>query len=307
VLGGGVLAGCSSGGNLSWSTGGTGQPSEAGLPAGLIPPGPGLPVGVYEQGFPHSPGLLGSFQAATGVRPRLAVYYSSWRERFWTSFADAARASGAVPVVQLQPGGVSLGGITAGRWDPYLRAYAAAAKAYGHPVILSFGHEMNGDWYSWGSEHETPEAFVASWRHVVRVFRAAGASNVTWMWTVNSASEAGQNALLGQWWPGTGWATMVGIDGYYYRASDSYASIFGTTLGQIRQFTSAPVVISEVGVGANASRGSQISALFSGARADGIDAVIWFDVAQQAGLYHQDWRLEDDPAALSAFKAAAVP
>jgi mannan endo-1,4-beta-mannosidase len=185
-------------------------------------------------------------------------------------------------------------------------AYAAAVKAYGHPVIFSFGHEMNGDWYSWGSGSQTPEAFVASWRHVVTVFRAAGASNVTWMWAVSSAGETGKNAWLGQWWPGTGWATLVGIDGYYYRASDSYTSVFGTTLGQIRQFTSAPVVISEVGVGINASRGSQISALFSGARADGIGALIWFDVAQHAGLYHQDWRLEDDPAALSAFKAAAA-
>jgi hypothetical protein len=29
-------------------------------------------------------------------------------------------------------------------------------------------------------------------------------------------------------------------------------------------------------------------------------------VAQHAGLYHQDWRLEDDPAARAAFSAAVV-
>jgi hypothetical protein len=302
ALVGGVVAGCSSPGNLAWDPG-AGQPAAA-LPAGLVRPGPGLPVGVYEQGFPRSPGLLGSFESATGVRPRLAVYYSGWRERFWTSFADAARASGAVPVVQLQPEGIALTSITAGRWDSYLRAYAAAVTAYGHPVILSFGHEMNGDWYSWGSGHETPRAFVAAWRHVVTVFRVAGASNVTWLWAVSSASETSKAGWLGQWWPGNGWAGLVGIDGYYYQATDSYASVFGTTFGQIRQFTSAPVVISEVGVGASPSRGSQISALFAGAVADGIDAVIWFDVAQHNGLYHQDWRLEDDPAAASAFRAA---
>jgi hypothetical protein len=299
-----LIAGCTSAGNLAWDPG-AGQPAAA-LPAGLVPPGPGVPVGVYEQGFPRSPGLLGSFRSATGIRPRLGVYYSGWGERFWTSFADAARAGGAVPVVQLQPDGIALATITAGHWDSYLSAYADAVRAYGHPVILSFGHEMNGDWYSWGSGHETPWEFVAAWRHVVTVFRVAGASNVAWLWTVSSASEAGQAGWLGQWWPGQGWADLVGIDGYYYRASDSYASVFGTTFGQIRQFTSAPVVISEVGVGTNPSRGRQISALFAGVRADGIDAVIWFDVAQRGGILHQDWRLEDDPAAVSAFRAAAA-
>jgi hypothetical protein len=31
------------------------------------------------------------------------------------------------------------------------RAYAAAVRSYQRPVILSFGHEMNGFWYSWGT------------------------------------------------------------------------------------------------------------------------------------------------------------
>jgi hypothetical protein len=34
--------------------------------------------------------------------------------------------------------------------------------------------------------------------------------------------------------------------------------------------------------------------------------VVWFDEAQDSGLYHQDWRLEDDPSALKAFTAAVA-
>jgi hypothetical protein len=34
--------------------------------------------------------------------------------------------------------------------------------------------------------------------------------------------------------------------------------------------------------------------------------VVWFDEAQHAGIYHQNWRLENDPSALAAFSAAAA-
>ena len=44
---------------------------------------------------------------------------------------------------------------------------------------------MNGTWYSWGYRHTSPAVFVAAWRHIVTVFRAAGARNVTWLWTIN--------------------------------------------------------------------------------------------------------------------------
>ena len=40
--------------------------------------------------------------------------------------------------------------IAAGKFDAYLSAYAVTVRAYRHPVILSFGHEMNGSWSSWG-------------------------------------------------------------------------------------------------------------------------------------------------------------
>jgi hypothetical protein len=32
---------------------------------------------------------------------------------------------------------------------------------------------------------------------------------------------------------------------------------------------------------------------------------VWFDIAQNDGVYHQDWHLEDNPAAVSAFRHAA--
>lgn len=261
-------------------------------------------IGVYEPGAPTSWSPVTEFTTATGIKPRIVVYYSAWNEPFSTSFAQAAWDHDAYVLVQLQPNGVTLASITAGGSDTYLRSFADAVVAFGHPVILSFGHEMNGTWYSWGYGHTSPAIFVAAWRHVVRVFRAAGAANVTWLWAVNSITGAASS--LSHWWPGAGWVDWTGIDGYYFRATDTFTSVFGPTIADIRTFSSAPLLIAETAVGTTSNRESQIDALFAGVRSERLAGVVWFDEEQHAGLYHQDWRLENDPSAVAAFTAAAA-
>ena len=268
-------------------------------------PTPASPLaGVYEPGVPDSWSQIAEFTDATGVKPGIVVYYSSWNQPFSTSFAQTAWDHDAYLLVQLEPKGVTLTSIAAGGSDAYLRSYADAVVSFGHPVIVSFGHEMNGTWYSWGYGHTSPATFVAAWRHVVRVFRAAGAANVTWLWTVNTVQ--GASSSLSRWWPGAAWTDWTGIAGYYYRATDTFSSVFGSTIAGIRAFSSAPLLIAETAVGTTADRENQIDALFAGVRAARLAGVAWFDTAQHAGLYHQDWRLEDDPAARAAFSAAVV-
>jgi len=244
------------------------------------------------------------FTDATGVKPRIVVYYSAWKDPFSAPFAQEAWHHDAYVLDQLQPNGVSLASIAAGGSDAYLRTYADAVVAFGHPVILSFGHEMNGAWYSWGDGHTSPATFVAAWRHIVRIFRTAGAANVTWLWTVNSIT--GASSSLSRWWPGVAWVDWTGVDGYYVRATDTFGSVFGSTIADIRTISGAPLLIAETAVGTTSNRESQIEALFAGVRAERLCGVVWFDEAQHAGLYHQNWRLEDDPSALAAFRAAAT-
>jgi hypothetical protein len=259
-------------------------------------------VGVYEPGAPARWSRIAEFAGATGVHPKIVVYYSPWKDPFAASFAQTAWEHGAYVLVQLQPGGVTLASIAAGGSDAYLRSYADDVLAFGHPVILSFGHEMNGDWYSWGDGQSSPASFVAAWRHVVQVFRDVGATNVTWLWTVNSTE--GASSALSQWWPGAGYVNWVGIDGYFARSTDTFEAIFGGTLAIIRKFSAAPAMITETAVGVTPNRESQIASLFAGAKASHMIGVLWFDQSQHSGLYHQDWRLEDDTAALAAFRAA---
>ena len=268
-------------------------------------PAPASPlVGVYEPGVPGSWSGVAEFARATGVQPGIVVYYSPWNNPFATSFARTAWDHHAYVLVQLEPKGVTLASVAAGRSDAYLRSYADSVIAFGHPVILSFGHEMNGSWYSWGYGHTPPATFVAAWRHVVQVFRAAGAANVTWLWAVNSVNGASGN--LSQWWPGTAWVDWTGVDGYYFRATDTFDSVFGATIAAIRAISGAPLLIAETAVGTTRNRESQIDGLFAGVRAEHLAGVVWFDEAQHAGLYHQDWRLEHDALARAAFTSAAA-
>ena len=100
-----------------------------------------------------------------------------------------------MPLVQIDPTGVSLTAIAAGKYDAYLPSLTPprSRRSVGR-IIISFGPEMNGYWYSWGYRHTTPAVFVAAWRHIVTVFRAADAQNVTWLWTVNIMAPTRQHS-----------------------------------------------------------------------------------------------------------------
>jgi hypothetical protein len=272
--------------------------ARASLPAGLA-----SYLGVYETGPPRTYQPIAEFTKAVGTQPNLVGYYSGWGERFATSFAQSVRSHGAVTILQWDPTNASVAAIAAGSYDSYLRSYANTVRNFGYPVVIGFGHEMNASWYSWGYRHVPPSTFIAAWRHIVTVFRGQGADNVTWLWTVN-ADLAGTGPIA-SWWPGPGYVTWVGIDGYYYRPSDTFATVFGQTIGQVRAFTGRPVLLSETAVGPDAGQSAKIPGLFAGMRQYQTLGLVWFDIAQDQGIYHQDWRIENSVAAEAAFRLGA--
>jgi Glycosyl hydrolase family 26 len=261
-------------------------------------------TGVYEPLSPGSTWQVSQFAADTGEWPAVNVYYSKWGQPFAAAFAKDMAAHDGKVLVQIDPDGISLASIANGSQDSYLKAYAAAVLHFERRVIISFGQEMNGTWYAWGAGHVVPSVYIAAWRHVVDVFRAAGASNVTWLWDVNCAFPG--STPVSDWWPGSAYVTWAAVDCYYARPSDTFASLFGPIIASVRQVTSKPLLIAETGVGPDSGqeREAQIHGLFAGAKSDNLLGVIWFDESQNDGPYHQDWRLEDNLAALAAFRAA---
>ena len=231
------------------------------------------------------------------------MYYSGWFVPFPVGFATTAAKNGAVPLVQMDPDNIKIAEIASGRYDGYLSSYAEAVRAYGHPVIVSFGHEMNGNWSTWGYRHTPPAVFVAAWRHVVNVFRALGARNVTWLWTVNiiNDSRSGKVANPAPWWPGSSYVTWVGIDGYYLKPSWQFAPLFGPTISTVRALTSDPILIAETGAIQTAGQPDKIANLFNGIRSYGLLGFVWFNTANSIG---QPFSL-GSPAAIAAFRKGA--
>jgi mannan endo-1,4-beta-mannosidase len=260
-------------------------------------------LGVYEHGVPQSYRPIAEFTTTVGRQPNLVGYYSGWRQGFATQFADAVHRHGAQVIMQWDPTHASISKIATGGYDGYLRSFADSVRDYGEAVVIGFGHEMNANWYSWGYGHVVPRTFVAAWRHIVTLFRAQGADNVTWLWTINA--DLPNTGSITSWWPGARYVTWVGVDGYYYRPSDSFASVFGETIAQVRALTNKPLLLSETAVGPNAGQAAKIPGLFAGVHQYQILGLVWFDIAQDDGLYHQNWRIENSPAATAAFRRGA--
>lgn len=247
---------------------------------------------------------LTGYPASIGVTPNIAEFYSSFGSPFWAGAFNAAESIGAVPLMQWNPEGPGIASVADGSEDAYLRTFAAAVRDYRCPVILSFGHEMNGNWFPWGYEHASPAVFVAAWRRIVDIFASQQVANVTWLWTVN-AQPRGDPVVspLAPWWPGAAYVSWVGVDGYYRSAGDTFESLFGNTLPQIRQLApDTPILIAETAVDVRAPGArAQVADLFSNVSSQRLRGLVWFDIKAE-----EDWALGDNPNVLAAFRAAAA-
>jgi mannan endo-1,4-beta-mannosidase len=260
-------------------------------------------LGVHESQFPASYSQTTSFKNAAGRWPNVALYYSGFPEKFQTTFASKARSHGAVTLVDIDPGSVPLKSITDGKYNTFLKQYADEVKSYGHPVMISFGHEMNGTWYKWGSGHVTPATFIAAWRHIVGYFRAQGADNVTWVWTVTALDNGKYPAA--KWYPGKDWVNWVAMDGYIYRKSNDFSNTFGHTLKQVRGVAKGkPVFIGETAIGPVAGQAKKIPGLVEAVKKNKLLGFLWFDKNQDSGVLHQKWRIDSNAAAKKALKNA---
>lgn len=254
-------------------------------------------IGVFTKGVLTSWKPEQAFGTLVGTRVSLGLGYTKLGSGFPHRFALAAWAHGGKAVIQIQPNAQPLRAIAAGRYDLWIRTYASEVRAFGHPVIIGFAHEMNGGWYPWGKQ---PGAFVAAWRHIVTLFRQQGATNVTWLWTPNVVSKYPRS--LRHYWPGSKYVNWVGLDGYYYHSADRFQQIFGPSIREVRKLTHAPILLSETAVGTLAGQARLIPNLCAGVGRYHLLGLIWFDVHQHHPPVHQDWRLEGHPAAIAAFR-----
>ena len=192
--------------------------------AGRLSVGPFVPPdGTVLLGVSTDLYRLDAFDQTAGIAGHPAIY-NRWTlpdGSLQPILDDARTRPGMAPMASWN---LSLadGAVAAGREDGYLWAQAAAVKAYGGPVFIRLDWEMNATWYPrWNPPAVAPRAFVAAWRHVYALFRAAGATNAAFVWcpTVWRGPGGVEDAA---WYPGDDAVDWVGLDAYPQGASPDY-------------------------------------------------------------------------------------
>jgi len=245
---------------------------------------------------------LAAFDLRCKCRPNVAVHYISMGGPVSMTLAKLVLEARAVPVLELEPFGIPLTRIIAGHEDAWLTRYAKAVLGLKAPVIMSFAPEANGSWYEWGFLHTPAKVYVQAWRHVVTVFRKAGADRIKWAWIMNRGFLQGERLEL--LWPGRSYVNMLGIDGYFKDPKDNFRRLFVPTIRDMRKLSSDPILISETAAGPTADKLRAVRQLVADMTAYHLAGFTWFDIHQHGNSTHQDWRIETSPRALAAYRCA---
>ena len=261
-----------------------------------------LYLGVAIEGLPEDPDADAPFAEATGVSPSVGLSFMSFLDQFETVALRRLSDSGQMPMVTWEPWNWSgdrntfpLKAIAAGTFDSYLREQGAALAAVGAPVVVRFGHEMNGNWYPWGNGvyGNTPADFIAAYRHVHDVVSDAGATNVVWLWSPNTL-DATKGVQLTPFYPGDDYVDWVGLSSYFSLPYNNWVGVAKQTLFELDQLApTKPIYIAETSVLAGPNRPAMIRELMTGIRAiPRMVGMNWFNYSEK-----NDYRIQNDPPA----------
>jgi hypothetical protein len=191
------------------------------------PPNPIL-WGAWAGSSPLDPTTISQFEQRAGKRPSIIHWGQPWWHNnsyvpFSASDFDAVRERGAIPLIDWGSWDYSAGvnqpqfrlaEIARGTHDAYLIQWAQAARAWGHPLFVRFDPEMNGWWLPWSEQVNGNQQgdFARAWRHVVDVFRAQDADNVSFVWCPNVVGP--KSTPLTGLYPGNDYVEWTGMDGY---------------------------------------------------------------------------------------------
>jgi hypothetical protein len=288
-------------------------PPAASLPVSSAP----LRFGLVTPGGPTATAELDAVGQTLGENPSMIVWYEDFTQAPPITQLDAAVARGATPMITWEPwawgGGVnqppySSDRIAAGAYDEHIRAWGQALTAWGKPVLLRYGHEMNGDWYPWsdGVNGNGSGDYVAAWRHVHDLIASTGASNVQWVWSPNVPDHLAP--AMSTLYPGRTYVDVVALDGYNWGTSQSWtgwlepAALFGTGLTQLRTIAPGkPIVVAETAsaeAGGSKAAWSKNLIEYLSAQPD-VVAFVWFDLNKEV-----DWRVDSSASAAAGLRAA---
>ena len=218
-------------------------PAISGKTPHIYPPPPGrLYHGFYWGGVgtdTHDPTEhdvtsedVARFEQAIGKEAAWIFLSDNWFEsrKFPSAMCGWIRDLGKIPYVRLMLRSdvdqghaekkFTLEKIIAGDFDADLRAWTSEAKKFGSPILIEWGTEPNGNWFSWngkwnGGAIKGPARYVAAYRHIVDLMRAEGAANLQWVWHVNWLDEPEKSwNRFENYFPGENYCDWVALSAY---------------------------------------------------------------------------------------------
>lgn len=171
---------------------------------------------------------IGQLQEKLDVDFQILSFYVAWEDledsEPLADYIEAISDKGLIPMMTWEPWSSNfsmsesipelsnetriLHYIEEGIFDDYILKMALLLKKERSTVFLRFAHEFDNPAYPWSmTGNNTPEEFIAAWKHVHDIFTAERVDNVVWVWNPWHADKA--------------------MD---YYPGDSYVDWIGTTL-----------------------------------------------------------------------------
>jgi hypothetical protein len=274
------------------------------------------------------------FEQTIGKKATWVYFSDNWFES--RAFPEATchwiRSLGKIPYIRLMLRSdldqrhseklFSLANICAGRFDDDLKRWAECARAFHSPILIEWGTEPNGEWFAWNGTWNGgaagPARYVAAYRHIVDVMRAAGADNLQWIWHANwdDVPESHWNRLE-KYFPGENYCTWMAISAYgpltpQTRELESFREEIDHIYPRLTNLAPhKPIIVAEFGCDIHHRKmaaanwaGAALQDLFSG-RWPAIIGFCWWNEGWEnddVAAHNSDLIILHDPALSAAFR-----
>lgn len=284
--------------------------------------------GFAIEGHPITERILEQVERDTRLICQVVVFFLQWpaspdERAFPIKSLEAIQARGGVPCITWEPmyydkgREVTIPGemITGGAYDAYIKDFAEEAAAFRGPLMIRLAHEMNISRYHWGTQEDaygpaSPEIYRAMHRHVVSLFREAGAHNVLWVFCPNAESVPSTSYDPGAGWnrmenyyPGDPYVDILGMDGYNWGTTQtlekqgwrsqwrSFEDVFTQIYRELKSLSpDKPLFVFET---ASAAMGGNKASWIAGAMETlqkwDVQGIVWFQAHKEV-----DWRINSE-------------
>jgi hypothetical protein len=260
--------------------------------------------GVYLGAFANEPGGITTLETAIGRNLALDRTYVPWTFTGWANRIAPDKAAGRIPELAWTAAPTTTAAaIAAGTQDRVILAAARAMRDSGTQIMLV-------PWYEFDQPrgHKRfiggPKRVIAAWRHMVRLFRAVGATNVHFVWTP-MAYDFGPyaNVDAAAFYPGNAYVHWIGADAYNFPGVPfrTQAELLDPALAFAHKHDKPFIVGETASLSSNAQTPTWIEAYGSWAALHPhVKAITYFDSISPKG---NDFRLIAHPSVLAAFAA----